>query len=211
MLVDIIIPAHHENFELVGDCIANIEKHTDFAHRYILSLQGGVKEDFQELAGYLVENEIEATIIHEREVLGRNAAINEAMDMTSAKFIAVCYPQCIIRDDKWFGKLQSIFIKTPHPGIVGVPDVDPKSSNAPPLRLDKKYHHPTGPLFMICKVSLEICRPKGPLSEDDWQYTFSESCSRQGSCRWIHAGVFFSTNEHKSHPEARREGSGSNS
>lgn len=210
MSLDLIVPAHYQNFFQAERAVLAALANIDYPTRVILSLQGGLEEDFRPMLAALDDRDAQYTVLYDKEVRGRNAAIEEGMDIANAAYVAVLYPTCEIRDPKWFGKLQSIFLKTPHPGMVSVLEVEPSNSNTPPRRLDKKYHHPTGPLFLTSRTAKELFRPKAPI-EDDWQYAFSVNAANQGGYRWVHPGVLYKRIECQDHLESDRESSSCNS
>ena len=162
--------------------------HTDIDSEVILSVMGGIEEDFEEIKQYLESKPGDWMILHEREDLTEFTAIKNGVDAARRRYVAIMWPDVIVQDSRWFGKMQAVFLKAPHPGLVAIPGECMGRGSMPPTRLARPYDHPVAGLILTTKASLSINEP----SSAPWEKEFSQRCARNGSSRWVHNGVLFS-------------------
>lgn len=212
-MLTIVIPAHYRELSDVLDqdwphedvfvgALPFILSNTDIDTEVILSVQGGIPEDLEQMKDFLNKEAAKWSICHDREIRGSSRAISDALPSCSGNYIAVLMPNIIVRDPRWFGKMQEVFLKVPHPGLVALPDECENKASLPPFQIPKRYHHPSAGLVLTTKTSLSINKPSPSVA--DWTVGFSERCARNGSSRWLHRGVLFSKLEQTQVPEARR-------
>jgi hypothetical protein len=186
--IDVIVPANSENLWYAIECLRYISENTGVDHNLVLSAQGGRAKDF---LARIKESGLDVTLVWDKDTGSIRRAIEDAIDaqIDPADFTAVVGPSIMIKDPTWFGKMQAVFLKTPCPGMVGVPIGGPTNTSAPPFQVRSKKDHPDGGIMFFSRQAYEIAKPLSDAA--DFQVALSQSILSNGMFRWIHPGVLF--------------------
>ena len=201
MMLDICVPIFHKNLKQFlskhvsgleaemgfTGTLRDIEEFTGVPFRLLVMVDGGMRDDFADLEAYLGGADYEWKIIHERQPIYYAKAMVELLAVAKAKIIAVIPPNVALKDPKWFGKMQLVFLRDPRAAVVYANQVDPCS--LPPQRIFQ-HEHPGEPMLILQKYMLDVIDIQGDeVDAGEWSAQVSKQALAYGSTRWVAPGV----------------------
>ena len=189
-MLSILIPTLVDNLSLVAPCITELEKHTDLPFELVVVVDGGTNDDVELLKGELATKTYKWKLIHNIPIQYKNESVLNGAKACKYQMVAIVDPQVRINDDKWVGKVQSVFTRDRACVIM---DTAPntKSRTANPIKRFWDDNIPDGCQFVVVRrdwvVSMwsTVC--------GDLYRWLSSKTHKSGHSAWHLPGVSYST------------------
>jgi hypothetical protein len=200
-MISIVIPVHYRNASLLVDDAPMAEDGTPqfigslpaLAHHskdspvteVIVVTEGGKTDDWSALHRYIeTSSPLEIKMLASREITNFQNAAAKGLLKATADLIMVMAPSVVVEDNKWFGKAQSVFIKTPHPGFLSI--IEGKMSCAAPQPILSPSTVLPINFFVTNKRVVETCLV---ISGEDPIDNMQRNAHQTGFRRWEHSGI----------------------
>lgn len=213
-MISIVIPVHYRNARLLVDSgPLSDDNSTTFVgalpaliyqsreapvEEIIVIAEGGTEDDWEELRRYVSGSGKNISIRRVMEVSTFEAAASVGMSEAEQRFIVVMAPWIVLEDPQWFGKLQTIFLKTPHAGFVSI--VESQTACAPPNPIDNVKADLDTSFCIATKDVVDCCLPTShPSAVTEMQ----NAATSMGFRRWEHLGVRHFVCSHAEHKKIK--------
>lgn len=222
-MLDILIPTHLPNLELVQTCLEAIDNHPNQVPTKIwLALDGVTKADCGELeeflAGRLAPPEVNQVgrpgayqLQHEPPPRVRDwdliewpgsiyvqRAIENSISRMRQEFVLILPPWIEFTDDRWFGKLQQPYVYDQQCMLVAVPSPGDPQTTLPPAKFDRRRHPSTEAILTRRNVLQDIVPNMSAVrTVAEWVSEFSRVAEIRGGTRWLAPAVRYRSIEHQ--------------
>lgn len=166
------------------------------AVKFLICVNGGTKDDVAEIEGYVKSLDFDWMFL-QQDVVESEARCIEIMAAECVhEFTALVPGHTLVRENKWFEKLQQVYYKDRTCGMVGTDsDLDDNSSN--PYRLSHR-NHPSGPLVLLRKTLLSEIKWAEMPADCHVPTEISKQIAGFGANVWVAPSVRFSEIEWES-------------
>jgi glycosyltransferase involved in cell wall biosynthesis len=196
-LLSILIPTLAENLNLVSACITEIEKHTDIPFELVVIVDGGTRDDVDPLSGELASKKYKWKLIHQQQVQYKNASVFEGLKNCKYQMVAIIEPQVRIDDDKWVGKMQSVFTRD-RASVILDTVANTKSRTTNPVKRLWDHNIPEGCSFVVIRKDWGVLM-KSTVCGDLYKWLSSKT-AKAGYSAWFIPGISYSQVEAKDYP-----------
>ncbi len=117
--------------------------------KFLICVNGGTKDDVAEIEGYVKSLDFDWMFIQQDTVESEARCIEILADECVHEFTALVPGHVLVREYKWFEKLQQVYYKDRTCGMVGT-DSDLGDNSSPPFRLTHR-NQPSGPIALFRK------------------------------------------------------------
>lgn len=195
-MIDIIVPLPMRNAALAPEALEHISANTDVAHRYIVMLDGGVRDDYLLVERFLAGFDRPWKLLANTPSVGLNQTLREGLVESTTRMTAIIGPEVRLLDPGWFGKVQQIFHRDP---VVGIVDTTPDTKSATLYPIKRAHNRPASPgcRFAVVQTAFAVKTP--PYGSVDPIEHWSRSVMGQGGTSWAAPGVRYTVVEHDAH------------
>lgn len=219
-MLDIVMVAHHRDYnrlayrglkvdgaatrEVILGTLPAAINNVGTPGKVVMSLEGGVRQDFESVQAYLESQNLEWEIVHCDEVTSYREAVLRAMNQCTSAYVAVIPAWVELTDKQWVQRMIWPMSKDATALICGTwTEQGPARDMAP--HVVGKRSWPGGKFFVGRRMQthdhLKLCQ------EDHFEDELATGINANGWRIWAHPGLRFLTHPHEEHArkKARQE------
>lgn len=145
------LPALVESLEWAKRCNPQVEGYAGVEApspvKFMVCVNGGMKDDVAEIEGYLKSLDFDWMFLQQDTVESEARCIEIFLPECRHEWTALVPGHVLVREEKWFEKMQQVFFKDRACGMVGT-DHGLLDNTGPPYRLVPRSN-PTGPIVLL--------------------------------------------------------------
>lgn len=159
---------------------------TLFRGRFVIVGDACLDEDIEAIGSELNRVGIDYVLLNNREAVGLNKSIKEALDHVRTHTVSIMRPDISLKDEMWFAKMQKVFN---FDGTAGVITTEPGSisSTLPPVKTQTPYAPEACGLMMAKTSYLKSIN----FGSDDPFVVAAKSAKNFGLSCWAHNGIVY--------------------
>lgn len=164
--------------------------------KFLICVNGGTKDDVAEIEGYVKSLGFDWIFIRQDTVESEARCIEMLASECVHEFTALVPGHVLVREYKWFEKLQQVYYKDRSCGMVGT-DREISDNSSPPYRLSHR-NHPSGPIALFRKNLFQEIKWSEMSKGEFIPMEISKQIAGFGANVWVAPSVRFSEVEWES-------------
>lgn len=166
--------------------------------KVVLSLEGGVHQDFEAAEAYLHSQMLAWQIVHANEVTSYYEAMMRGLEKCQSQLVAIVPAWVEVTDKQWVQRMMWPIGKDPTALLCGTFSEQGGARDLAPCILRQRTW-PGGDFFLARRAklweNLRLCnQPDKP-----WQQQLANATAENGWRIWSHPGIRFTTHAHEPH------------
>jgi hypothetical protein len=171
--------------------------------KFIVCVNGGTRDDVADIEGYLKSLDFDWMFIQQDAVESEARCIEICVAECRHEWTALVPGHVVMREDKWFEKLQQVYFKDRACGMVGT-DSDLMDNTSIPYRLQQK-NHPSGPIVLLRRNLISELQWVAMPKDGHLPTEISKQMKGFGANVWVAPSVRFSEQEWESQQQEKSD------